>query len=168
VTKNDKSVSFDVTLQDLYSTIEEAKADMLGVRFLKYLADQKVITRQELEEAVVARFAIGFTPWRHGFTESHAKGELMEYNWLKEAGAITYDVLAKKFTMNVDACIESMVSLSTEFIKIEASGDYQLAKDFIEKWGTVPSELVEAVDQLDDLPISVNPIWDTSELNTQA
>ncbi|MFZ2125049.1 MAG: hypothetical protein WA087_00635 [Candidatus Saccharimonadales bacterium] len=164
VTKDGKAVSFDVTLEDLYSTIEEAKADMLGIRFLKYLTDQNVITQKELEEAVIARFAICFIPWSHGFTEAHSKGELMEYNWLESTGAITYNSSTKQFLMNTNACIDEMTKLSTEFLNIEMSGNYQTAKEFVEKWGTVPPELVEAIGQLGDIPTAIKPIWDISEL----
>ncbi|OHB23404.1 MAG: hypothetical protein A2939_03240 [Parcubacteria group bacterium RIFCSPLOWO2_01_FULL_48_18] len=160
----DREMPFEVALKDLYSSLEEAKADTLGIRLLNYFRSRNILNDETLAGIVVTEIAAHFRQWRHGFTEAHSRGELIEYNWLKAANALRYDTTMKKYEIDPERYVDAMSLLSTEFLNLQVAGDYERAKAFMEHWGFVPSELPPIIESLSDIPTAVNPIWDLSEL----
>lgn len=160
----DREMPFEVALKDLHSSLEEAKADMLGIRLLNYFRSRGILDDETLAGIVVTEMVAHFRQWRHGFTEAHSRGELIEYNWLKTANALRYDTATKKYEIDSERCIDAMSRLSTEFLNLQIAGDYERAKAFMEYWGSVPSELPPIIESLSDIPTAVSPVWDLSEL----
>lgn len=160
----DREVPFEVALKDIHSALEEAKADMLGMRLLDYFRKRNILDDETLAGIVVTEIAAHFRQWRHGFTEAHSKGELVEYNWLKAENALRYNTSTKKYEIDPERCVSAMSRLSTEFLNLQVAGDYDRAKAFMEHWGSVPSELPAIIESLADIPTAVSPVWDLSEL----
>lgn len=154
------SVPFTVVLKDLHSSIEEAKADMLGTRLLNYFRSYKLIDDRTMLGCLLTEIVAFFQGWMHGFTEAHSYGNLVEYNWLKASGALRYDKATKKFEIDPELCIRAMSDLSTEFLYIEMAGSYKRAKAFMEHWGAVPPELPVIIEGLSDIPTAVSPIYE--------
>lgn len=159
-----REMPFEVALKDLHSSLEEAKADMLGVRLLSYFRSRNLLDDETLRGIVATEVVAYFQGWRHGFAEAHARGSLIEYNWLKAANALRYDSATKKYEIDPARCIDAMSRLSTEFLNLQIAGDYESAKDFMEHWESVPSELPPIIESLSDIPTAVSPVWDLSEL----
>ncbi len=155
-----REMPFEVALKDLHSSLEEAKADMLGARLLRYFHSRGLINDETLLGILSTEIVAFFQGWKHGFTEAHSRGNIIEYNWLKAAGALHYDSLTKKYEINPARCIMAMSRLSTEFLNLQIAGDYGRAKEFMEHWGTVPAELPGIVEGLADIPTAVSPIYE--------
>lgn len=155
-----REMPFEVALKDLHSSLEEAKADALGIRLLNYFRHRGIIDDETLLAIISTEIVAFFQGWKHGFTEAHARGNLIEYNWLKAAGALRYDSIAKKYEINPTRCIMAMSRLSTEFLNLQIAGNYDRAKAFMEHWGTVPAELPFIVEGLSDIPTAVSPIYE--------
>lgn len=154
-----REISFEVLLKDLHSMLEEAKADMLGVALLDHFYKKGLLTQEELLGCVVSEVASFLPAWRASYTEAHAKGALIEYNWLKHHGAVGYDNNEGKFDIDAGKTLAAMISLSEEFLRIQMDGDYQKASDFVEQWGFVAPEIPPIIDRLKDIPIEVHPVY---------
>jgi len=137
---------------------------MLGTRLLNHFRNQDLIDDKNLEGIVSTQIVSFFESFTEGFTESHARGNLIEYNWLKKASALHYDDVKKKYKINPGRCIDAMSSLSIEFLNLQIAGDYEQAKAFMEHWGTIPPEIPKIVESLSDIPTAVSPVWDLSGL----
>ncbi|OGN03750.1 MAG: hypothetical protein A2655_04345 [Candidatus Yanofskybacteria bacterium RIFCSPHIGHO2_01_FULL_43_42] len=161
---NGKEMPFEVALKDLYSSIEEAKADMLGARLLNYFRSRNLLDDETLRGIIATEVVAYFQGWRHGFTEAHARGSLIEYNWLRAADALRYNSATKQYEIDPMRCIDAMSKLSTEFLNLQIAGDYERAEAFMKHWGFVPSELPPIIESLSDIPTAVSPVWDLSEL----
>ena len=161
---DEREMPFGVALKDLHSPLEEAKADMLGVRLLNYFRSRNLLDDETLTGILSTKIVVYFEGWRHGFTEAHARGNLIEYNWLKAANALRYNTTTKKYEIDPERCVDAMSRLSTEFLNLQTAGDYERAKAFMDHWGSVPSELPPIVESLSDIPTAVSPVWDLSEL----
>jgi hypothetical protein len=74
-----------------FSGLEEAKADVVGMWGLKFLVDQGVLPQSRLEEFYASYVGGFFRTVRFGVAEAHGRAEMMEFNYLSEAGAITRD-----------------------------------------------------------------------------
>ena len=113
---------------------------------------------------LATEIAAFFQQWNKGFTEAHARGNLVEYNWLKNSGALRYDITIGKYEIDTEKCINAMANLSTEFLNLQVAGNYENAKKFMEYWGTVPPELPPIIKSLSDIPAEVIPVRDLSGL----
>jgi hypothetical protein len=81
----------NLALKTLYSPLEECKADVMGLFNNQYLLKQGVITKEQLERQYVVFLPGLFRSVRFGLHEAHGKGNMIQYNWFKERGAIVLD-----------------------------------------------------------------------------
>jgi len=159
-----REMPFETALKDLHSSLEEAKADVLGVRLLNYFRELKLLNNEDLAGIILTEIIAYFQGWRHGFTEAHSRGNLITYNWLRAANALRYDNVTKKYEVNPERCVDAMSDLSSEFLNLQTIGNYEYAKAFMEHWGSIPPELPSVIESLSDIPVAVSPVWDLSEL----
>ena len=55
---------------------------MLGFRLLNHFRKNGLIDDKTLLGILSTEIGTYFRSWMHGFTEAHARGNLVEYNWL--------------------------------------------------------------------------------------
>lgn len=159
-----REMPFEVALKDLHSSLEEAKADMLGMRLITHFAKCGLIDEDTLAGITIGEIMSPFNSWRHGLTEAHSRGSLIEHNWLRAADAVRHNGTTGFYDVDVPRAIDAMVRLSTEFLKLQVAGDYDRAQRFMNEWSTVPKELPAVLERLSDVPLAVSPVFDLSEL----
>jgi len=160
VEKNGIKSSIAGELKDLHSSIEECKADCLGVTFLSFLEEKGVISSDEIKNAVLSQIINFFTKWKMNFSEAHSTRGLIEYNWLKNDGIISYDDEKNIFSIkDLEKMIISYRKLSFELMRLQKEGDYQNAKIFCDKWTTKPVEVLKTIDFFKEIPLGVYPIF---------
>ena len=64
----------------------------------------------------------------------------------------------------MEALRQSVKSLTGELLMVEAEGDYGKASRFLDRYGQASKELEGALNQLSDLPIDIEPIYETAEI----
>ena len=85
-------------LKELYSAIEEAKADVTGLFMLQYMFDHGYL--QHGENSLYTTFlASAFRTLRFGLNEAHGKGMALQFNYLTDKGAFVH----KASTWEVDS-----------------------------------------------------------------
>ena len=156
-------VQVNVALKETYSTVEECKADVVGLWASFYLI-KKGIFPQELGKRIMATMLAGlFRSMRFGVSEAHGLANLIEYNFFKEEGCIAYDEKGARFSVVEDKFVGCVEGLARRLLTIEATGDYEGAKGMIEKFGKMPSEVAEAIKRLEDIPVDIKPIYSSAE-----
>ena len=149
--------SVNQELKDLYPTIEEAKADTLGL-YLNYFLIEKGHHPQSFTENMYASFLGGFfRSVRFGVNEAHGKANVLQFNYLIEKDAVRYE--DGKYIYVAENMPGAVKGLSTELLMLEATGDYEAAKKFVDKYGSVPEELAEALTRLNDIPTDIRPSY---------
>jgi len=147
-------------LRDLYSWIEENKADMAGLHSLAYLRQQNVISQNLKNQHYVSFLGSVFRTIRFGTTEAHGKAAIVSLNFLLEQGAIKYDTATKRYSVDF-AKIDSAISqLASELLLIEAGGDYSRAKVLEEKYAKTADVVQGSLDTLKDLPVDLVPVYE--------
>ena len=157
-----KRVTVREKLQDTYSALEEAKADISGLFAMQRLIDKGVLDKS-FEQAMYTTFlASSFRSIRFGLTEAHGKGVALQINWLLDKGA--YKV-APDGTFSVDAAKvkEGVASLTTEIMTIQATGDKARAANLIAKMAIARPEVKRMLDKLSDVPVDIEPHFVTAE-----
>jgi len=145
-------------LKDLYSALEEAKADVLGVSDIYALVEKGVMDAAILEHLPWTYTAGLFRSARFGLTAAHGLGVVIQTNWLLEKGAleVTPD---GRYRPVPDAFEPAFESLATELLMIQALGDYDRARVLVEAYGTPPESMVAAIDRLGDIPVDIEPVY---------
>jgi hypothetical protein len=162
ITVQGRKTTVRAALQDTYSAIEEAKADISGLFALQYLIDKAVIEKG-LERTIYTSFlASCFRSIRFGLKEAHGKGIALQLNTLLDAGAFR---VAKNGTFSVDAAkVKGAVrDLTTELMTLEAAGDRGKAATLLEKRAVIRPEVQKVLDRLDKVPIDIEPRFVTAE-----
>ncbi len=142
-------------LKDKYSTIEEAKADILGLYNLQFFIKKGLIKPEEEMNAYVTHLASIFRTIRFGATEDHAKGCLIQLYHLMENGGIIYKDKTEKYSIDINKFRDAVKSLSTILLTIEATGDYSEASKLIEKMALLRDVERKNLKKLEKLPIDI-------------
>lgn len=146
-------------LKELYSTIEEAKADILGIYNTFFLIDLGVLPKSLEKECAVTAMAGTFRSVRFGAEEAHGKANMIVFNSLLNDGAFVYDAATKRFSVDFDRVREATRKLSQEILMVQAMGDYDGTKKLIEDRGGMPEIMREALDRLGEVPVDIEPIY---------
>lgn len=158
ITVAGRSTTVSQELKELYPAIEECKADISGAWNLLYLMDKGVLPRRA--DQMNATFLAGlFRSVRFGIAEAHGLGVMIQYNYLKEKGAIRYDAATGKYRIEAAAMKGAIEGLSREVLTLEARGDYAAARALIARYGAMPSEVETTLGKLRDIPVDIQPVF---------
>ncbi|RKP05352.1 MutT/nudix family protein [Thamnocephalis sphaerospora] len=153
-------------LQELYSTTEEAKADIVGLFAAAYLLRKGVITGITTESFYTTYLASSFRSIRFGLNEAHGRGQAAQLNYLIDQDGFAYDAATGRFRVNFDR-IEAAVSLlAHEILVLQGDGDKARVKAFLDKYAVNRDYTSAALARLAQVPIDVQPIYDV--LNTKS
>jgi hypothetical protein len=159
ITVNGQPTTVRLQLKELYSSIEEAKADVTGLWALQYLLDKGVIDKQMQRTLYTTYLASMFRSVRFGLTEAHARGVAMQFNYFTDQGAIKYDARTGKFSVDNAKIRDAVRNLTHELLTLEAEGSYDKAKAILDKYSNVRPEMKSALDRLTDVPVDIEPIF---------
>jgi hypothetical protein len=173
ITINGRATNPRLELKDLYSAIEEAKADVTGLFALQFLmtqADQGQIQAPlphgaEAERQLYTTYlASSFRTLRFGLQDAHARGMVMQFNYMVGKGGY---VVNPDGTFAVDfAKIQDAVrSLDHDLLTVEANGDYAGAQKLL-ALGAMRPEVQKALDRLKSVPTDIEPIYVTADALT--
>ncbi|HET9775930.1 MAG TPA: hypothetical protein VFP77_05140 [Gemmatimonadaceae bacterium] len=155
---NGKQVDIRESIGPIYSGLEEAKADIVGLYGLAWMMDKGVIPKSRAREFYASELAGIFRTVRFGVAEAHAKAEMMEFNYFVEQGAITRDASTGRYAIDFAKFPGAVASLAKELLTIEATGSRARAESWMRKYGTMPPALKAALDKTSSVPVDVDPI----------
>jgi len=153
-----EKVEARIPLKNLYSAIEECKADVLGLWNIRYAQQHQLITSFD-EKSLYATYAgLMFRSMRFGVEEAHGRGTAVQWNWIREHGGVT-PMADGKFTVDVDKFRNGVQTLATELLTIEATGDFNRANALLEKYGKSTPEMQSVISKLNDIPVDIWPVF---------
>jgi hypothetical protein len=160
---NGKTTSVRQQLKELYSAIEEAKADVTGLFMVQYFFDKGILQGgEENERRLYNTFlASSFRTLRFGITEAHGRGMALQFNYLMQRGAFVarHD---GTFEVNFAKIRYAVRDLAHDLLTVEAQGDYVAAKRMLEDFGVMRPELSRALDRLQGTPVDIEPVFVTA------
>jgi len=148
-------------LKELYSAIEEAKADISGLFALQRLVDAGVLDRTLQQTMYDTFLASAFRSIRFGVTEAHGRGIAIQLNWLLDHGAFSVDKDGT-FTVNAAKIRDGVTALTREVLTLQAEGDYGRAKDMADRLAVVRPEVQKVLDRLRGIPVDIEPKFTTA------
>jgi uncharacterized protein YjbJ (UPF0337 family) len=144
-------------LKELYSAIEEAKADITGLWALQYLIDKGKLDKSMEQQMYTTFLASMFRSVRFGINEAHGKGVALQFNYLVDEGAITVNEGAGTFTVNESKIKEGVRKLTHDILTLQAEGSYEKAKAMLDRYGVIKPAMQKAFDKLGNVPVDIEP-----------
>ncbi|MEJ2052437.1 MAG: peptidase [Calditrichaceae bacterium] len=146
-------------LKETYSTIEECKADVLGM-YNNVFMIQKGVYSKEFEKTLWPTFLAGvFRSIRFGITEAHGAGNAIILNYLLDNNAYIYDETTQKISVNKDKIFPVVKDLANKLLVIQANGDYNAAKALIDKYAVKTDIITTLINKLDHIPVDIRPVF---------
>jgi hypothetical protein len=145
-------------LKELYSAIEEAKADVTGLFMMQYLFDHGLAHDPAAEHQLYTTFlASSFRSLRFGLTEAHGKGMALQFNYLFDKGAFVANPHGS-FTVDMTKIKDAVRDLCHDLLTLEALGDYAAAQNMLDTLGVIRPSMQHAIDGLKAIPTDINPV----------
>jgi hypothetical protein len=95
---------------------------------------------------------------RFGIDEAHGRGTAVQWNWLREKGAIVPEADGT-FRVDMAQMGPAIRSLATELLTLQATGDYARAQRLLTKYGVTNPEIEGVIAKLKDIPVDITPVF---------
>ncbi|MFL6313445.1 MAG: dipeptidyl-peptidase 3 family protein [Terriglobales bacterium] len=168
---NGRDTNPRLELKELYSAIEEAKADVTGLFALQYLMTQadKGTVQSPLPHGPDAErklyttyLASSFRTLRFGLQDSHAKGMAVQFNYFLDKGAFVANSDGT-FSVDLGKIKDAVASLDHDLLTLEATGDYAGTKKLMSDMMVLRPEVQKALERLKGVPTDIEPIFVTAD-----
>ncbi|MBM3420124.1 MAG: hypothetical protein FJY11_03210 [Bacteroidetes bacterium] len=145
-------------LREQYSSLEEAKADIMGLYLVTKLYEMGEITSGEVMNNYVTFFAGIFRSSRFGAASAHGKANMMNMKYFADSGAFIYQENGT-YLVNLEAMKSAVVSLLEKILTIQGNGDYDAAKAWIEADGVMSDNLRRDLEKVNSAGIPVDIVF---------
>ncbi len=158
-------------LKELYSAIEEAKADITGLFALQYMmdhaAEMKLAGLLPSDDAAqrqlyITYLASAFRSLRFGLNDAHGKGMALQFNYLFDKGAFV-EKPDGRFAVEPTKIKAAVRDLTHDLLTIEATGDYAGARRMLDTLGVVRPNVQRALNNLRAIPTDIEPLFVTAD-----
>ena len=153
-------------LVDLASSMEEGKADVLGLYMITELNKQGELGDVDIMDYYVTFMSSIFRSTRFGASSAHGKANMVRFNFFTEMGAFVRDPETGKYTVDFEAMRNAMTELSRLLLTLQGDGDYDGAAELTNSKGVIGAQLQADLDRLTAAGIPVDIVFKqgTSEL----
>ena len=165
ITINGRKTAVNIELKETYSTLEECKADVLGMYNNIFMIEKGVYPKDFAEQTYVTFLAGIFRSVRFGINEAHGGGNAIIYNYLLEHGGYEYNPDTKKVRVNFEKVYPVLKQLANRILTIQATGDYDGAKQFIAKYAVSSPSMDTLRSELTKLPVDIRPVFQIDEMH---
>ncbi len=157
ITVNGRHTEVKKELMETYSTLEEGKADILGM-YNNIFMIQKHVLPGKFEKEIWVTFLAGiFRSVRFGVGEAHGGDNAIIFNYLLEKGGYQFDKTTQKVRVNFDKINSAVTDLANKILTIQATGNYNAAKEMIAKYAVVTPQMKLLISKLGNLPVDIKP-----------
>ena len=156
-------------LKELYSAIEEAKADVTGMVALQRMMDTKAIPGGAAEERKLYTtvLASAFRTLHFGLQDAHARGQAVQMNYLLDKGGYVARPDGT-FTVDFDKIKGAISDLDHDLLTLEATGDYAGTKKMMDELAVLRPAIKASIDRLASVPTDIEPLYVSADALTAA
>jgi hypothetical protein len=143
-------------LREYYSSIEEAKADIMGLYLVTKLYEMGEITSGEIMNNYVTFFAGIFRSSRFGAASAHGKANMLNLKYFERNGAFIFQEDGT-YKVNFEEMKAAVISQVENILTIQGDGDYDAAKNLVDTDGVMTEQLRKDLDRVNatGLPVDI-------------
>jgi len=147
-------------LSDQQATLEEAKADILGLLLVSRLAEWGEWEQTDLRDNYVAALASMLASIRLGAASAHGRANLLALNFLKERGALSRDGGTGRYRVHFEQVLPAISALAERILRLQGDGDREGVLAFSGIYGHIGHELQADLDRLASARIPVDIVFE--------
>ena len=155
----DGKTTVSLALQDLASSMEEGKADILGLYMITELLEAGELGDADLRDFYVTFMAGIFRSIRFGAASAHGRANMVRFNFFLDEGAFVRDPETGRYSVDFDRMGAAIANLSRVLLTLQGDGDYDGAKKLIETKGIITPQLQADLDRLTQASIPVDIVF---------
>ena len=155
----DGSSTVRAALLDVASSMEEGKADVLGLYMITRLHEAGELGAADLMDNYVTFMAGIFRSVRFGASSAHGKANMIRFNFFEERGAFVRDTETGTYSVDFDRMQQAMSALSNLLLTLQGDGDYEGARQLTEEKGVIGGQLQRDLDRLTRANIPVDIVF---------
>ncbi|HNP64838.1 MAG TPA: Zn-dependent hydrolase [Woeseiaceae bacterium] len=144
------------TLLDLASSMEEGKADILGLYMITELHKAGELGDVDLRDYYVTFMTSVFRSIRFGASSAHGKANMVRFNFFMDEGAFVRDAETGRYRVDFERMDSAMTELSRLLLTLQGDGDYEGVKALTESRGIIKPQLQDDLDRLTQARIPVD------------
>ncbi len=138
------------------SSLEEGKADILGLYMIRELHKAGELGEVDLRDYYVTFMAGIFRSVRFGASSAHGKANMVRFNYFRDAGAFERDPETGRYRADFVKMDAAIADLSRLLLTIQGDGDYDGAAELVRSKGIITPQLQEDLDRLTQAEIPVD------------
>jgi hypothetical protein len=148
-------------LRDQASSLEEGKADVLGLYMISALQEMgELAPDHDLQANMVTFISSIFRSIRFGASSAHGRANLARFNFFQEMEAFTIDQETGTYRVDFEKTLEAMNALSERILTYQGNGDYDGVVAFMNEYGGIRPQLRADLDRLADAGIPVDIVYE--------
>jgi hypothetical protein len=144
-------------LLDVASSIEEGKADVLGLYMVTELHKAGELGDVDIMDHYVTFMASIFRSIRFGAASAHGKANMLRFNFFREQGAFVRDPETGTYRIDGERMTQAMTELSSLLLTLQGDGDYEGANELTATKGVIGEQLQADLDRLtrEGIPVDI-------------
>ena len=143
-------------LLELASSMEEGKADILGLYMITELHEAGELGDVDLRDYYVTFMTSVFRSIRFGASSAHGKANMVRFNFFVEKGAFVRDSDTGTYRVDFDRMQVAMDALTRLLLTLQGDGDYDGALELTNTKGIIGEQLQADLDRLTRANIPVD------------
>ncbi|MGB5740420.1 MAG: hypothetical protein WBM54_13845 [Woeseia sp.] len=147
-------------LKDLASSMEEGKADILGLYMITKLHEAGELGEIDLRDNYVTFMAGIFRSVRFGASSAHGKANMVRFNFFADNGAFVRDEESGTYRVDFERMQDAMSSMSRLLLTLQGDGDYEGVLKLTNDSGLIRPQLQADLERLTDANIPVDIIFE--------
>jgi hypothetical protein len=147
-------------LKERAGSLEEGKADVLGLYMVKTLNRQGELGQEDVRDNYVTFLAGLFRSVRFGASSAHGRANVLQFNFLMEQGAFTRDEATGRYRVNFDRVEPALDALAEKILRLQGMGDYEGVGTFATQSGAIGTGLRADLDRLATRNIPVDIVFE--------
>ena len=155
----DGSSTVRAALLDVASSMEEGKADILGLYMITSLNESGELGAADVMDNYVTFMAGIFRSVRFGASSAHGKANMVRFNFFEEHGAFVRDIETGTYSVDFDRMQQAMSALSNLLLTLQGDGDYEGARKLTGEKGVIGDQLQRDLDRLTRANIPVDIVF---------
>jgi len=152
-------VSVRKALKDTYTSIEEGKADILGLYMITQMAEWGEMDKDKLMDNYVTFMAGIFRSVRFGAASAHGKANMMRFYFFEEQGAFTRNPETGTYKVDFEKMKAAMNELGKQILIIQGDGNYEAAQQMIAERGFIREDLQKDLDRVNEAGIPKDVVF---------
>ena len=147
-------------LREHASSMEEGKADVLGLYMVTQLFDQGDMDEGDLRDNYVTFLASIFRSVRFGASSAHGRANMVRFHVFQEMGAFVRDESTGRYRVDFERMREAMTALSETILTLQGDGDHAGAGALLGEKGRISPGLQADLDRLAEAGIPVDVVFE--------